>query len=128
MTPQTVLTTIKDLPTTERPREKLLQQGPNILTDAELIAILLGNGTKKENVLLLAQRMIKNYSLQGLAQRKHKMLREIKGIGDAKACTLLATFELAKRISVHKAKKQKQRRFTDDTPRISHPLHRSMSS
>lgn len=82
----------------ELPREKLIKHGPEYLADYELLAILLNTGTKKENVLELAKRITKENSLQKITQKSVTELTKELGIGNAKACKVLATAELARRI------------------------------
>jgi DNA repair protein RadC len=90
---------VKDLPIDDRPREKLLLRGPQNLTDAELIAILLRTGTKGKSVLELSQEIInKENNLAQLALKSPSELIENSGIGKDKAATLLAAFEVSKRI------------------------------
>lgn len=103
--------TILHLPKEERPRERLLTYGPENLTNRELLAILLGSGTQKESALGLAERILAKCNtihqgekdtssvLYQLSQIDLNTLEEIKGIGDAKAATILASMELAKRVS-----------------------------
>ncbi|MBU0959333.1 MAG: DNA repair protein RadC [Nanoarchaeota archaeon] len=99
---------IKDFPEDSRPREKLLKMGAENLSDPELLAILLrtGLGAKKgergENAIELANRLINEYGLDKLSECSVKELRDIKGIGKAKACQIFASFELNKRINQSK--------------------------
>lgn len=90
--------TLKDLPPVDRPREKLQQLGPAALKDTELLAILLSSGTKGLNVLELAGRLLKRHGGKELPKLSVDDLREIKGVGVAKACQLVACFELARRL------------------------------
>ncbi|MFC1492462.1 DNA repair protein RadC [candidate division KSB1 bacterium] len=93
-------TTIKDWPEDERPREKLLKFGPSQLSDAELLAILLGSGSTETTAVDLARYMLsKDNSLKRLSERAVGELKEFKGIGDAKAVTLKAAFELGRRLA-----------------------------
>jgi DNA repair protein RadC len=86
-------------PKKERPRERLLQYGPQYLTEAELLGILLGKGTMKKTAIDLARELLERYeSLQKLFSRTPSELTKIKGIGSAKAATLSAVFELSRRI------------------------------
>jgi DNA repair protein RadC len=90
---------ITQWPRKERPRERLLQHGPQPLTEAELLGILLGKGTKKKTAIDLAREFLDHYeSLQRLFSRSPSELMKIKGIGSAKAATLSAAFELVRRI------------------------------
>lgn len=91
---------IRDYPVQERPRERMLASGADTLANHELLAILLRTGSKNESVLQLANRIIQHF--EGLRQLKDATideLKEIHGIGDAKAVELLAAIELGRRIS-----------------------------
>ena len=86
-------------PKKERPRERLLQHGPQPLSEAELLGILLGKGTRKKTAIDLARELLDQYeSLHKLFSRSPSELMKVKGIGSAKAATLSAAFELARRI------------------------------
>lgn len=86
-------------PKKERPREKLLQQGPQALTEAELLGILLGKGTRRKTAIDLARELLDEYeSLQKLFSRSPSELMKVKGIGSAKAAVLFAAFELVRRL------------------------------
>ncbi|KKP30759.1 MAG: hypothetical protein UR15_C0001G0004 [Parcubacteria group bacterium GW2011_GWA2_31_28] len=93
---------IKDLPNDSKPRERFLKYGSKALSDAELLAIILRTGTKGQNVLELANYLIKRYGLDSLFDCSIDELRKIKGIGGAKAINLLSIAELAKRYSSYK--------------------------
>jgi DNA repair protein RadC len=93
--------TIKELPEGERPRERLEHYGSGALSSAELLAIILRVGTKDENVIRLAQRLLTTYGgLAGLAQAPFSELMTIKGLGQAKTTQLKAAFELGRRLLV----------------------------
>src|SRR5690606_31032626 len=82
---------IKDVHESDRPRERLLRQGASSLSNQELIAIILGTGTKKESVLVLANRILMKFEkLQALNEATVEEITSIKGIGEAKAAQLLA--------------------------------------
>jgi DNA repair protein RadC len=88
--------TLSELPSEERPRERLLKYGADMLSLTELLAILLVTGTKGKSVLDLAQEIIKKFgSLQGILEATVPELTEIKGIGHAKAIQLKAAFGIA---------------------------------
>ncbi len=90
-------------PKNERPRERLLQDGPQHLTEAELLGILLGKGTRKKTAIDLARELLDRYeSLQKLFSRSPSELTTVKGIGPAKAAILSAAFELVRRIQSRK--------------------------
>ncbi|MEM7660049.1 MAG: DNA repair protein RadC [Bacteroidota bacterium] len=85
----------------DRPREKLLQRGIDSLTNAELIAILLGTGTKELSALDLGRTLLKEFGgLSEVARANVKELTRIKGIGTAKAIGLVAAFEMGRRKSI----------------------------
>ena len=96
-------TMIRDLPQGERPRERLREQGPGSLSNAELMAILLRTGVSGESVLNLSSRLLAGLGgLAGMARVSYGELCALKGISDAKACQLLAAFELGRRlVSLH---------------------------
>ncbi len=87
---------IKDWAEADRPREKLARKGKKALTDAELLAILLGSGNTEESAVALAQRMLAAYrhDLNQLGQASLKSLQQFKGIGPAKAITIAAALEV----------------------------------
>lgn len=91
---------IRDVPKEARPRERLLADGPESLSNQELLALLLRTGTKEESVLQLSQRLLHHF--EGLRLLKDATVEEmtsIKGIGEAKAIQILAAIELGRRIS-----------------------------
>lgn len=88
---------IKDIPKFDRPREKLEKYGPGKLTDAELLAILLRTGTKDLNVLKLSQKILEKFKNKDILDTNVEDLKTIHGLGTAKACEILACFELGKR-------------------------------
>ena len=91
-------TMIRDLPPDEKPRERLRSLGAGQLSNPELIAILLRTGIKGENVLSMSTRVISAFGgLAGLARTSFAELCETNGISEAKACQLLAAFELGRR-------------------------------
>jgi len=87
---------IKDLPVQERPREKLLEKGAAALSDQELLAIILGKGSQKNDVLSLARLLIKTIDEKGITVQAQDIL-DIDGIGEAKATTIAAAFEFVRR-------------------------------
>jgi len=91
--------TIKELPSSERPRERLLHYGANALATAELLAIILRTGTRDENVVRLAQRLLIRYGgLAGLARANTAELSAERGLGPAKTTQLKAALELGRRL------------------------------
>lgn len=89
---------IKDMPAEDKPREKLLKYGPDALTVAELVAVVLGTGTKKEDVLAMASRIVRDYGERTLsAQTQAKVLAEELDIPLMKAVQVVACAELGRR-------------------------------
>jgi DNA repair protein RadC len=93
-------TLIRDMPATERPRERLRDYGPGALSTAELLAIVLRTGTSRESVLALATRLLSSYrGLAGLARAGFGEMCHERGLGEAKAAQLKAAFELGQRLA-----------------------------
>jgi len=87
---------IQDMPCGDRPREKLLSRGASSLSDVELLAVLLGSGTKRTSVLDLSSKILR--TLEGRLDRAGADdLQAIAGVGKAKACQIAAALELARR-------------------------------
>ena len=90
--------TVRDLPLSERPRERLQKHGEEALSVQELLALILGRGSKNDSVLSVAQRLLSHFGdLNKLASAGLEELARIKGIGPAKAAQIKAVFELGKR-------------------------------
>lgn len=86
------------MPAHERPRERLLQRGAAVLSDAEILAVLLGTGTRERPVLDCARELLAGAGgIRGLLDTEPGALLDLAGIGPAKACQLLASLELARR-------------------------------
>ncbi|MDE7297876.1 MAG: DNA repair protein RadC [Lachnospiraceae bacterium] len=93
---------MKDMPVSERPYEKCERHGTSALSEAELLAIVLQTGTRRESAVELAQRILlqnPEQSLLGLAGMSYQELTALRGIGRVKAIKLMAILELAKRLS-----------------------------
>jgi len=104
---------LKDQPVSERPRERLVARGPDALTHAELIAILLRTGLQGVNVVQVGQNLLQKFgSLNALALASVDELRKVNGIGRDKAATLVAAFALARRM-------EQERR--DESPVLDQP-------
>ncbi len=90
---------IKSWSVEDRPREKLLIKGKNSLSKAELVAILIGSGNKDESAVDLSKRILAsvNFSLHELGKLTVKKLTKFKGIGEAKAITIVSALELSRR-------------------------------
>ena len=92
----------------DRPREKLMRLGAEALSNAELLAILIGSGSTKESAVALMQHVLKdcNNNLNTLGKRSIRQLMEYNGVGEAKAITILAACELGKRRQQEKAEER----------------------
>lgn len=93
---------IKDLCAEERPREKMLARGADALTNAELLAILLRTGTGGRNVVDVARELLKSCDerLGEIASLSVERLRQVDGIGPGKAVSIVAAFELGRRLAL----------------------------
>lgn len=92
---------MKDIPVKERPRERLIKEGVEKLSNEELLSILIGNGTKGVSAKDLSLKVLDKIKSIGNANLlNYRSLLEIKGLGVAKACSLLAAFELGKRVNI----------------------------
>ena len=90
---------IRDFPSSERPRERFLRDGPQSLSNQEIIALLLRTGTKNESVLQLSERLLTYFDgLRLLKDASIEEMTSIHGIGEAKAIQLLAAVEIGRRI------------------------------
>jgi DNA repair protein RadC len=98
MATQPVYRTMRDVPDDERPRERLIAHGPEVLSDSELLAIVLGSGSAGENVVDLARRILEEIGgLGGLTRADVAALQRSRGLGPAKAAQLAAAIELGRR-------------------------------
>lgn len=95
---------IKEIPVSERPRERLKNIGVDNLSNTELMSIILKSGTVNKNVTELATELLNSYTLSDLKNISINGLKKIKGIGEVKAIELLATIELGKRIFIQNEK------------------------
>ncbi len=89
---------ITEMSAENRPRERLEKEGAKVLSTAELLAIILKSGTKKENVLEISHKLLSKYGLERLSSCSLPELTQEYGIGKAKACQLVALFELYQRV------------------------------
>lgn len=99
--------TMKDLPDSEKPYEKSLSYGVEVLSDAELLAIILRTGSKSEKAIDLAHKLLlldkSNPGIIGLINKSFKELQQVQGIGKVKSIQIKALLEIAKRVSKHQA-------------------------
>lgn len=104
---------LKDQPISERPRERLVEHGPDALSPAELIAILVRTGLRGTNAVEVGKQLIQKFgSLDALARASVNDLRSVKGIGRDKAVTLMAAFTLARRMA---------RELSQESPPMDNP-------
>ncbi|PFG14104.1 DNA replication and repair protein RadC [Bacillus sp. es.036] len=104
---------IRDYPEEERPRERLVKEGPETLSNQELLAIILRTGTKQESVLQLSYRIIQYFEgLRLLKDASIEELTSLNGVGTAKAVQLIAAMELGRRVS----RLQLEERYTIRSP------------
>ncbi|MCH7657127.1 MAG: DNA repair protein RadC [Bacteroidetes bacterium] len=115
---------IKDLAEEDRPREKLLSKGISALTDAELIAILIGSGSRNESAVDLGKKILGSVShnLNELGKLSIHDLMKMKGIGQAKAITILAALELGRRRKASEIIKKKKISQSRDVLEYFQPL------
>lgn len=91
---------IKDIPKSDRPIERLINNGAEFLSDSEILAILIKTGTREKSAKTIADEILKKYkSLNELKNINLEQLTKIKGIGVTKAVSILAAFELSRRIN-----------------------------
>lgn len=109
-------TIIQDLKADERPRERLMQMGASALRDAELLAILIGSGSRTENAVHLMERLLvdHNNSLNEVGKMSLEQLQRYKGIGEAKAISILAACELGKRRQEENVEERPKVRSSED--------------
>ncbi|HEY9855393.1 MAG TPA: DNA repair protein RadC [Stenomitos sp.] len=118
---------LKDLPPDARPRERLLEQGPKALSDAELLAILLGAGSQHETAVELASRMLATFGATGpealtaIAEARPEELARLHGLGPAKAARLLAACELGARLGAVRSVHRPQIEGPEDVVRLVAP-------
>ncbi|EKD31480.1 MAG: hypothetical protein ACD_77C00322G0006 [uncultured bacterium] len=112
----------------ERPREKLLAKGAESLSDAELLAVILGSGTKNESAVDLGRNIlqINENNLRSLAGTSVKKLMEVKGVGLSKALAISAVMEISRRISVTSAALLPGIQSSQNAAKVISPLLRDL--
>ena len=121
---------IKDLPNDERPRERLIEQGAAALSPAELLAILIGSGNTEESAVQLMQRLLSDCggSLKTLSRLSlSDLTRNYKGLGPAKAVTILAACELGRRRTMEAAAEKRYVENSVDLYNIMYPRMRDLA-
>lgn len=89
---------IRDIPEEERPRERLIRNGPESLSNAELLGVILRTGSREENAVSLANQILSKYNIKQLSLTNVSTLTQVHGVGKAKAAQIAAVFELARRL------------------------------
>ncbi|MDO4704233.1 DNA repair protein RadC [Tannerella sp.] len=115
---------IKELAAEDRPREKMLLKGASSLSDAELIALLIGSGNSQETAVQLAQRILNSVgnNLNALGKLTVRELMAYRGIGEAKAVTIVAAMELGRRRGLSEPPERPLIRSSEDAFRLFYPL------
>ena len=115
---------IKNWSEDDQPREKLLYKGKAALSDAELVAILIGSGSRNESAVDLCKRILQqnNNQLHQLQKQSIQQLMQFKGIGEAKAITIVAALELAKRLQLSETKELTKIGSSTDVCKLMQPL------
>jgi DNA repair protein RadC len=118
---------IRDWPETERPREKLLRSGAQALSDAELLALLIGSGCSGATAVDMGKDLVSTRGgLAALATRNARELSRMKGIGSARAARVLAAFEIGRRAEGGRPEDRNKVRSPEDVVRWYGPLLRDM--
>ena len=114
----------------DRPREKLMRQGAEALSDAELLAILVGSGSTKETAVELMKRVLSecDNNLNTLGRMTISELCKYNGIGEAKAITIIAACELGKRRQHEKVKERKKISNSQDIYEYMHPMMQDLNT
>lgn len=115
---------IKNWADDDRPREKLVQKGSFVLSDAELIAILIGSGSRNESAVELSKRILAsvNHNLNELGNLSVNQLMRFKGIGEAKAVTIAAALEMGRRRRMEDTSKITKIKSSHDAFELLYPL------
>ncbi len=115
--------TVKEMPEDERPRERMERVGPQALSTAELLALILRTGIKDENVLTMATRLLMQYNgLAGLARAEFAQIAGERGLGPAKTAQLLAALELGRRLMAESPEERFQIRAPQDAANLLMPM------
>ncbi len=112
----------------DRPREKMMLKGASALSDAELLAILIGSGNQEESAVALMQRVLQacHNDLSALSKWELRDFKQFKGLGEAKSISIMAALELGRRRSDAKGIERVSIRSSADIFEIFHPLMRDL--
>jgi len=115
---------IKEWAEDDRPREKMLKKGVNALSDAELLAILIGSGNREETAVEVTKRILasSDNNLNILGKKTVEDLCEFKGVGEAKAISIVAALELGKRRKLSDIEERTPILCSTDIYKIFHPI------
>ncbi len=120
-------TRIKDWPENERPREKLHKSGPGALSDAEILALLIGSGTGGVTAVDVAKRLLVEYEdLSGMASATAEEIGRLKGVGPARGARILAAFELGRRVEAGGIRMRSKIQTPGDIFRMYGPVFRNL--
>lgn len=120
--------TMHEVPLTERPRERLYSQGVGALSSTELLSIILGMGTAGHPVMKISQQLLQHFgSLQAMSHASMEELRQVVGLGPAKASCLLACIELSRRVSQEAQSSQQRRSVIEDPGQLADRLRHSFN-
>lgn len=117
---------MKDMPANERPRERLLSLGAEALSNTELLAVLLGSGTREEGVMALSSRIISSCGFEWLSSAGARQLKGLHGVSDAKACSIIAAVELGKRLAIGSVRPMMSIEGPEDVARMCMPRMRGL--
>ncbi|MGE0092183.1 MAG: JAB domain-containing protein [Bacteroidia bacterium] len=120
---------IKEWSKDERPREKLMEKGSENLSDSELLAIIISSGTKEESALDISRKLLEkcDNNLRELSRSTLAQLKTTRGLGPSKAISLLAVFEICKRIMITSGKEMPGIRSSEYAANVISPLLRDLS-
>ncbi|MBI5116827.1 DNA repair protein RadC [Candidatus Poribacteria bacterium] len=118
---------IREMPTSERPRERLAKRGPGSLKTSELLAILFRTGTRKMSAVELAEKTLQDFrSLTELSRASTEELQKIEGVGFAKAVEIQAAFELGRRLAAERGSDRSPIKSAEDVFELMSPEMRSL--
>ena len=118
---ETSETKMRDMPASERPRERLLKYGPEALSDAELLAVVLQTGTRGRNILTICRHVFQTASLKKLSRSNITELTKNPGIGPSKACQIVSLFELSRRLETYTEEPKQKIKEPNDIFRYIYP-------
>jgi len=112
------LFTVRDLPKTERPRERLIKLGPEALSAQELLALIIARGIPGKSVMNIAQELLSKFgNIKEVSEATIEQICEIKGIGLAKAAQVKACFEIGERLKIQEIEQSRSKKFTIESPK-----------